>query len=68
MKKARWIALLCVLALMVGLFAGCGSAGDGKRIIRIAHNQATTHPTHIGLEAFAEFINNHEVLGDKYVV
>ena len=45
MKKARWIALLCVLALMVGLFAGCGSAGDGKRIIRIGHNQATSPTT-----------------------
>ena len=68
MKKARWIALLCVLVLTVSLFAGCGGAGDGKRIIRIGHNQATTHPTHIGLTAFAEFINNHEQLGSKYVV
>ena len=66
MKKARWIALLCVLVLTVSLFAGCGGAGDGKRIIRIGHNQNTEHPTHLGLEAFAEFIN--EKLGDKYVV
>ena len=66
MKNARWIALLCVLVLTVSLFAGCGGAGDGKRIIRIGHNQNTEHPTHLGLEAFAEFIN--EKLGDKYVV
>ena len=68
MKKAKWVALLLVLALCVGMLAGCGGAGDGRRIIRIGHNQATTHPTHIGLEAFADFINNHEVLGEKYVV
>ena len=66
MKKAKWIALLCVLVLTVSLFAGCGGAGDGRRIIRIGHNQATSHPTHIGLEAFADYIN--ENLGDKYVV
>ena len=68
MKKAKWVALLLVLALCVGMLAGCGGAGDGRRIIRIGHNQATTHPTHIGLEAFAEFINTHEVLGDKYEI
>ena len=49
MKKAKWVALLLVLALCVGMLAGCGGAGDGRRIIRIGHNQATTHPTHIGL-------------------
>ena len=66
MKNAKWIALLLVFALCVGILAGCGGAGDGRRIIRIGHNQATTHPTHIGLTAFADFIN--EKLGDKYVV
>lgn len=65
MKKARWIALVLVVAMMACMFAGCGAA-DGKRIIRIGHNQSTTHPTHIGLTAFAEFIN--EELGDKYQV
>ncbi|MBQ7801983.1 MAG: TRAP transporter substrate-binding protein [Oscillospiraceae bacterium] len=66
MKKVKWIALLLVVAMMACMFAGCGGAADGKRIIRIGHNQATTHPTHIGLTAFAEFIN--EELGDKYQV
>ena len=65
MKKAKWIALLLVVAMVACMFAGCGAA-DGKRIIRIGHNQSTTHPTHIGLTAFAEFIN--EELGDKYQV
>ena len=66
MKKARWIALLCVIALVATLFAGCGANGDDRRIIRIGHNQSTTHPTHIGLTAFADYIN--EQLGDKYKV
>jgi len=47
------------------VLAGCGSS-DTRRIIRIGHNQSETHPTHIGLTAFAEHIN--EKLGDKYVV
>ena len=54
MKKAKWIALLCVLVLTVSLFSGCGNTGNDRRIIRIGHNQATTHPTHIGLTAFAD--------------
>ena len=66
MKKARWIALLCVIALVACMFAGCGASGDNRRIIRIGHNQSTTHPTHIGLTAFADYINAQ--LGDKYKV
>lgn len=66
MKKARWIALLCVIALAVCMLTGCGNSGDSRRIIRIGHNQSTNHPTHIGLTAFAEYINAN--LGDKYVV
>ena len=65
MKNAKWIALLLVVCMVACMFAGCGAA-DGKRIIRIGHNQSTTHPTHIGLTAFAEYIN--EELGDKYQV
>lgn len=44
---------------------GCGQT-EQRRIVRIGHNQSTNHPTHIGLTAFAEYIN--EQLGDKYVV
>lgn len=66
MKKRKWIALVCIVALTACLFSGCASSGDDRRIIRIGHNQSTSHPTHIGLTAFADFIN--EKLGDKYVV
>ncbi len=45
--------------------SGC-SGGQGKRIVRIGHNQSTNHPTHIALTAFQELIDQE--LGDKYVV
>ncbi|MGN1192733.1 MAG: TRAP transporter substrate-binding protein [Dorea sp.] len=65
MKRRRCIASLCILVLLVGLLGGCSSKED-KQIIRIGHNQSTSHPTHIGLTAFADYIN--EELGDKYEV
>lgn len=65
MKKTRCWALLCVLVLAVGLLGGCGSTQE-KRIVRIGHNQSENHPSHTGLVAFEEFIE--EKLGDKYDV
>ena len=65
MKMRRSLAVLCVLMLIAGVFAGCGGAGSSKRIVRIGHNQSTAHPSHIALEAFADYINNSE-LGEKY--
>ena len=61
----KWIVLLSAMVLAVLCMSGCGSS-DQRRIVRIGHNQSTNHPTHIGLTAFAEYIN--EQLGDKYVV
>ena len=64
-KKVMAAALTAVMAAT--LLAGCsGSGSDGKRIIRIGHNQSSTHPTNIGLTAFEEYIE--ENLGDKYDV
>lgn len=64
----RYRAALMVLAalgvLMMGI-SGCGAReGDSRRIIRIGHNQATEHPTHIALSAFEEYVESR--LGDKY--
>ena len=66
MKSRRWKALLCVMALAVVamMLGGCGSS-DGRRIIRIGHNQSQNHPSHKAMVAFQEYIN--EELGDKYV-
>lgn len=67
MKSRRWKSLLCVMALVAValMLGGCGSS-DGKKTIRIGHNQSENHPSHIALAAFQEYIN--ENLGDKYVV
>lgn len=45
---------------------GCGNLNDGKRIVRISHAQSETHPEHLGLLVFKDYIQ--ENLGDKYEV
>lgn len=62
-KKAT--AVLMAAAMAVSL-TGCGSITSGKRIIRISHAQSETHPEHLGLLAFKEYVE--ERLGDKYEV
>lgn len=66
MKRCKKISVLLGALLLALLLSGCGSDGEKVRIVRIGHNQSTTHPTHIGLVAFQEYIN--ENLGDKYRV
>lgn len=65
MKIGRITGLAAAVVLLLSALTGCGGS-DNRRIIRIGHNQSTEHPTHIGLTAFAEYIE--ENLGDKYVV
>ena len=62
-KKAA--AVLMAAAMAVSL-TGCGSITSGKQIIRISHAQSETHPEHLGLLAFKEYVE--ERLGDKYEV
>lgn len=65
--KRKWgilISMMLAVVLCFGL-SGCGGT-ETKRIVRIGHNQSTNHPTHIGLTAFADYIN--EQLGDQYEV
>ncbi len=45
---------------------GCGGASDGRRVVRIGHNQATDHPTHIALLEFESYVESK--LGDQYNV
>lgn len=63
MKKLT--ALAFGIAVAVSL-TGCGFLTGGKRIIRVSHAQSETHPEHLGLLAFKEYVE--EKLGDKYEV
>ncbi len=58
-------AFFSALALASVLLAGC-SGPARHRIVRIGHNQSTSHPTHIALTAFQDFIN--ENLGENFTV
>ena len=64
-RGKRMAALLLCVAVVLGTLTGCGST-DGKRIVRVAHVQAESHPEHIGLVAFKEYVE--ERLGDKYEI
>ena len=70
MKKVRKIikrvAADALAAAVAAGLTGCGSVTSGKRIIRVSHAQSETHPEHIGLLAFKEYVE--ERLGDKYEV
>lgn len=63
MKKLAALALGMAAAISL---TGCGSLTGGRRIIRISHAQSETHPEHLGLLAFKEYVE--EKLGDKYEV
>jgi len=67
-REDRQICIVFATALLAcALLTGCGAgSGDDRKIVRIGHVQSQTHPDHLGLEAFANYIN--EKLGDKYRV
>lgn len=63
----RVLAIFLSMGMLAMAITGCGGTSENDRqIIRIGHNQATDHPTHIALTAFEEFIDSK--LGDKYDV
>ena len=68
MKRRTFLSLMGAAALTSSMMlTGCGAgSGDDRKIVRIGHVQSQTHPDHLGLEAFANYIN--EKLGDKYRV
>ena len=65
-KKIHWKKMPAVLLVLACIFAltGCGGDGSGKRIVRIAHSQSETHPQHLGMLKFEEYVEGK--LGDKY--
>ncbi len=62
-KSVLWLSLTLLLPCL--FLSGCGHSQEG-RIVRIGHNQSTSHPTHIALTAFQDYIN--ENLAGRYVV
>lgn len=65
--KKVWTAAFAAGIILgcAALMGGCNIRGD-KRIVRIAHSQSETHPEHLGLLKFKEYVE--ENLGDKYEV
>ena len=65
-KKIHWRRMPAVLLVLACIFAltGCGGDESGKRIVRIAHSQSETHPQHLGMLKFEEYVEGK--LGDKY--
>ena len=59
MKRRTFLSLMGAAALTSGaMLTGCGAGSDDDRkIVRIGHVQSQTHPDHLGLEAFADHIN-----------
>lgn len=66
MYRFKKIVITALCAALVCVSCGCNAAKNTKTIIRIAHAQSVTHPDHLGLVAFKEYIETH--LGDKYEV
>lgn len=66
LKKAPILAFVVMMILGCAVFmSGCSMKSE-KRIVRIAHSQSETHPEHLGLLKFKEYVE--EKLGDKYEV
>ena len=65
-KVFRKGLLVLIAAALILALPGCGAVTDNKRIIRVAHSLAETHPVHLGLLAFEEYIE--EKFPDKYDV
>ena len=63
MKK---LAIAAVAGAVMVSASGCSLVSSGKRIIRVSHAQSETHPEHLGMLAFKEYVE--ERLGDRYEV
>nr|WP_330411305.1 hypothetical protein [Enterocloster clostridioformis] len=55
-KFIKRVAAAALAAAVAAGLTGCGSVTSGKRIIRVSHAQSETHPEHIGLLAFKEYV------------
>ncbi len=66
MKKLFGTAVAVAVASAIAL-TGCGGDSAGsKTLIRMSHAQIETHPDHLGLVAFKNYVESN--LGDKFEV
>lgn len=65
LKGIKRVITLGICSVLLFSVTGCKTVGGGKRIVRIAHSQSETHPDHMGLLAFEEYVESHS---DKYDV
>lgn len=63
--KKKTAGCLFAAAFLLAL-SGCAGKNEGKRIIRISHGQSETHPEHLGLLAFKDYVEQQ--MGDRYEV
>lgn len=67
MKYLKQMLCVSICGVMLVAATGCSdSLTGGKRIIRISHAQSETHPEHLGLLKFKEYVEAN--LGNKYEV
>lgn len=65
-KMKKFIKIIAIIVPLFFLVACSTNEASEKKIVRLAHNQSSNHPTHIGMLEFEEYIE--ERLGDKYDV
>lgn len=63
-NKIKKLFLIISLFTTVISLSGCNFLANSKTIVRISHSQSETHPDHLGLLAFEEYVESK--LGDKY--
>ncbi len=61
-----WLFFAFQTAVVMTALSGCGAAGSGKRIVRVALGQSESHPQYLGLLAFKNYVE--ERMGDRYEV
>ena len=64
MKRIQCLLPALLLAVLAAFLRGC--AAPERTLVRVGHNQATDHPTHLALLAFETYVE--EALGGKYDV
>lgn len=56
MKKNYYLLIIALVLTLTLVACTQGSDAGGKKILRLAHTQSTTHPVHISMEKFAALV------------